>query len=226
MIVLIAHASDPWAPELARQVEAGAGELTRILTARDLSRAGWAITLSEGDDDTSDQLVIDDCRVPASQVHLIVSLITRVAADELMWIRETDTAYVADEMTAFLRFWLEHMADRVLVRPGARSLAGPDIALGSWAAAGGLHRAGTDPIDRRRTRGVSFADGFVSGGTRPSQRCAVTAMARWAGVPWLRAHFLADTDELCGVVPLPDLAVGRDAVARVITRAAEGRWAA
>lgn len=224
MIVLLAHLHDPWAPELAKQVEACSGVPTRVLTPRDLSRPGWAMTVGDGGH-TIDQCVISEEQVPGSQVELLVSLIERVSARELVWICETDLNYVADEMTAFLRFWLETLAHRVLVPPGAYSLAGPEIPLGSWAEAAGLRCSAAGPIDWRRGRGASVTDGVVSGGTTPSLARAVTAMAQWAAVPWLRAYFSPDAEELWGVVTLPDLSESTPQASQIITRVVEGRWA-
>ncbi|MCC2594689.1 hypothetical protein LKO27_14900 [Tessaracoccus sp. OS52] len=223
MIILLAHGPDPWAPELARQVEGLSGEPTRVLTPRDLSRRGWALPSPP---DGTGRLVVDGEPVAEADVGLVVALLEDVLPEELVWIREEDADYVAAEMTAFLRYWLAGLPERVLVAPGACSLAGPDHPVGAWADAAGLAAAAPGRRDWRQCREVSVADGVATGDASPRLRAAATAMARWAGLPWLRAFFAPDTEELWSVSPLPALAHSTGAAAGVIAAALDGRRAA
>ncbi|MHA6513783.1 hypothetical protein [Tessaracoccus sp. Z1128] len=224
MIVLLTHQSDPWAPELVRQVRHLTGERVGVLTPRDLSRRGWA--LASPPDDRSGRLIVDGEPVAASTVGLVVSLLDDVLPEELVWIRGEDTEYVAAEMAAFLRFWLDSVSDRVLVPLGALSLAGPDHPTARWAHAGGVPSSGSRPSGGGRYREVSVTNGTFRGVASPSLQQAVAAMARWAEVPWLRAFFAHDRDELCAVVPLPSLGDSMPEAAAAIAAAHHLRRAA
>lgn len=223
MIVLLAHAGDPWVAGLARQVHELSGELVGVVTPRDLSRPGWALASPPGA--ASDRVVVGGEPVAASEVGLVVSLLDDVYPAELLWIREEDADYVAAEMAAFLRFWLASVRGQVLVPPGDQSLAGPDPPTAAWARAGGVPCAGARPDGAGGYREVGVAGGVVSGDASPSLRRAAGAMADWAGVPWLRAFFAPDSDELLSVVVLPAPGDAAPAAA-VIAAAHRGRRAA
>lgn len=223
MIVLLAHEVDPWVPGLARHVVELSGEGVGVLTPRDLSRRGWALASPPGE--PTDRMVVGGETMAASAASLVVSLLDDVYPAELVWIREQDAEYVAAEMAAFLRYWLTSVSGQVLVPPGDQSLAGPDAPVAAWARAGGVAVAAGGSADGEAFREVSVTGGVTAGVADPVLRRAATAMADWAGVPWLRAFFAADSDELLSVVPLPALADGTDEAAAVIAAAHRG-WRA
>ncbi|MHA6523904.1 hypothetical protein [Tessaracoccus sp. G1721] len=224
MIVLLAHQVDPWAPGLARRVAELSGGPVGVMTPRDLSRRGWALASPPGA--PTDRMVVDGEIMAASEASLVVSLLDDVYPAELVWIREQDAEYVAAEMAAFLRYWMTSVSGQVLVPPGDQSLAGPDAPLAAWARAAGVPVAGRAGTDGDLFREVAVTGGVVTGAAAPALRRAVTAMAAWAGVPWLRAFFAAERDELVSVVPLPALADATHQAAVVIAAAHRGRRAA
>lgn len=231
MIVLLAHQADPWVQPLARKVAQLTGERVGVLTPRDLSRRGWALTSPPGQrhgqpGDGTDRLIVGGEPVAASSVGLVVSLLDDVFPGELLWIREEDADYVASEMSAFLRFWLDSVSDRLFVPLGALSLAGPDHPTAVWAAVGGVPVAVARPAPGGGYREVAVTDGVVTGVASPSLRRAATAMARWAGLPWMRAFFAPDSDDLCAVAPLPALADATPEAAAAIAAADRARRAA
>ena len=223
MIVLLAHEVDPWVPGLARRVAELSGEGVGVLTPRDLSRRGWALASPPAA--PTDRMVVGGKTMAASAASLVVSLLDDVYPAELVWIREQDAEYVAAEMAAFLRYWLTSVSGQVLVPPGDQSLAGPDAPVAAWARAGGVPVAG-GMAGGAAFREVSVTGGLTAGVADPVLRKAATAMAGWAGVPWLRTFFAADRDELRFVVPLPALADSTDAAAAVIAAAHRGMRAA
>ncbi|SDL36712.1 hypothetical protein [Tessaracoccus oleiagri] len=229
MIVLLAHDGDPWADELARRVADLSGAEVGLCGPRDLSRPGWALHVGPGDGRPADSRVVVGGRaVDERDVDLVVSLLDDVLPAELLWIREEDTDYVACEMSAVLRYWLESLGDHVLVPPGTSSLAGPDHPVALWARAAGIEWS--RPEDWRGCREVAVVNGEAWGDASPPLRRAATAMAGWAHVPWLRAFFAPAADVLWGVATLPSPLAGTDAPARAIAaaarRPAERGWAA
>ncbi|MCC2594697.1 hypothetical protein LKO27_14940 [Tessaracoccus sp. OS52] len=221
MIVLLAHHRDRMAPVLARQIGGLTGEDVGTLTPRDLSRPGWTLASPP---DGSGRLVVGGQPVEESSVRLFVSLTDDVPAASLDWIAPAERAYVASEMTAFLRFLLETVSPRVLVPPGDCSLAGPDHPIEVWAAVARL-RPRLD-VGRRDLREVSVVDGVVAGHSSWTLRRAAKRMSDWSASPWLRARFSPTADELVSVTTLPDLSTRLDEAARLVASVVEGRWAA
>lgn len=218
MIVLLAHDADPWAGELARQVADLFGTEVGICGPRDLSRRGWALHVAPGNGQPfASRAVVGGRVVDERDIDLVVSLLDDVLPAELLWIREEDADYVACEMSAFLRYWLESLRGKVLVPPGVGSLAGPDHPVGVWARAAGADWDRTE--DWRGCREVAVVNGEAWGDASPPLRRAATAMAGWADVPWLRAFFAPDADVLWGVATLPSPLSGAAAPAKVIAAA-------
>ncbi|MGH8066014.1 MAG: hypothetical protein ACRERE_12450 [Candidatus Entotheonellia bacterium] len=101
----------------------------RLLTPKDLSRAGWRHGL--GDLDSSAAVVAGR---PCAACHImgVVIRLPGVLEQDLSYIVPPDRAYVAAEMNAFLRFWLRELCCPMLNRPTRNSLAGPQWRQEQW----------------------------------------------------------------------------------------------
>ena len=129
MILVVASALD----DAARQLVAGWSALDALLlTPGDLCAEGWHV---ETEDFEAGRLVVDGARVPIRQVSGVLTLLTRVADWELVSIEDTDRAYAASEINAFLFYFLSRIRCPVLNRPSAYCLAGPSWRDAQWMLA-------------------------------------------------------------------------------------------
>jgi hypothetical protein len=140
MLVVLAHSQDTEAAEFAR----GCGRLhARLLRASDLSLAGWRHHVGEPGDEWA---MIDGERVACSEITGVITRFPAVQSGELLQIEESDRAYVASEMTAFLASWLVRLRCPVLNRPSPSSLMGPNFSVERWRVL--ARRAGLSALAR------------------------------------------------------------------------------
>jgi hypothetical protein len=202
MILLVGSRFDPAAAELASAWR-HAGAV--LCDAGDLTARGWryephmprqAVAVAEGR------------RVPAREIEAVVTLRATVYPIELIDVVEDDRAFVAAEIGAFLRAFLDALEAPVVNRPAEYSLAGPVLAPERWAQ---LARAAGVPavsIERRvpgtilapalvprATRTVFVAGEQAEAGSDPSLARAALAITRRCGATMLEAAFTADGDE-------------------------------
>jgi hypothetical protein len=143
MFLIIASRFDLAARQLvARWATQGA----TLLTPDDLSRAGWR--WSSGDPRSS-TLVASGQRLPAAEVTGVLTRLPGVYEQELEHIVPDDRAYVAAEMTAFLRAWLAELTCPVLNRPTATCLSGPAWRSEYWTATAARLGCAVVPVRRR-----------------------------------------------------------------------------
>jgi hypothetical protein len=119
VILVVANRRD--APARAF-VERYAAHGVCLLTPADLSIAGWYHRL--GDLGTA-VAVVAGRPLAACDIAGVVTRLPCVVEEDLGHITPVDRAYVAAEMTAFLRFWLQALPCPMLNRPTPLSLSGP-----------------------------------------------------------------------------------------------------
>ena len=105
----------------------------RLVTCRDLSRAGWRYVPGEPGDS---QAVIGEEVISFERISGVLTRIWAATEPELPHIALEDRGYVAAEMTAFLAGWLATAPVRVVNRPTPNCLMGP-----SWPQTRWVHEA-------------------------------------------------------------------------------------
>ena len=181
-------------------VEAWSTAGAMLLSAEDLSRAGWAFRVAAPG---AGAAVIGGERVRVSQIRAVVTRRPAVLAEELTAIEPADRAYLAAEMNAFLVAWLSALPCPVLNRPTPRSLNGPAWTALHWAAAAaevGVHwvaypAAPTQEVD---VCGAAGLEARSSG-----ENDAARALAQRAGVELLGVRFC--TAGACAATAIPPL---------------------
>jgi hypothetical protein len=131
MIVIVANRWD----QTPKAVASRWGEPNvAVLTAQDLSVAGWRQHLNGMDGGTA---VVDRKLVPQKEIAGVLTLMPCVYEQELVEIAPEDRSYVATEMTAFLLFWLSRLQFQcpVLNRPTPTCLSGPHWRREQWVHA-------------------------------------------------------------------------------------------
>jgi len=129
MIVVVANRWDQSARTFAERWKSYD---VRVLTAQDLSSAGWRQGLNAEDAHTA---VVDGIAAPQDQITGTLTRLFGVGEEELPDIAAGDREYVAAEMTAFLWFWLSSLSCPVLSRPTPACLTGPHWRRESWVRA-------------------------------------------------------------------------------------------
>lgn len=157
MILILASRWDTTAQDLAA---AWADQPVRVMTARDLSRAGWCQRLGTQDvtigrnaatcpDATirphpavssdiairHDRAVIHGQPIANEEIQGVLTRLPWVTDTELPEIVAPDRAYVAAEMSAFLLFWLSGLTCPVLNEPTPTCLSGPGWRPERWTRA-------------------------------------------------------------------------------------------
>jgi hypothetical protein len=122
--------STPGDVEARSLVERWAAHDAVLLTSEDLSAAGWRHRLPQRAADAA--AVVGGRRVPAAEIDGVLTRWPSVFEQELGHIVAEDRAYVAAEMTAFLRSWLTELDCPVVNRPTAASLSGPTWRAEQW----------------------------------------------------------------------------------------------
>jgi hypothetical protein len=183
----------------------------RVLTCEDLSVAGWRHRL--GGTSTA---VVGGEMVTATEIEGVLTRRSRVLEWELDHIVPGDRAYVAAEMTAFLRSWLSGLGCPVLNKPVTTCLSGPGWCREQWVFTAVRLGIPARPV-RWRLGGSADAPEAAFTATVVGDRClgaADSASAAWAlrlaraaGVDLLAARFgEAEAGfELLGADPWPDV---------------------
>jgi hypothetical protein len=214
MILVVASRADEDARRLAADRP---GASVRLLTPRDLSRPGWRV---HGRDAAS-VLIAGEGAIDSRSITGVICLLPRILAQELVHIEPQDRAYVADEMTAFLVFWLSCLTCRKLNAPTAGCLSGPLWSQERWLAAAVAAGLSVDPL-RRSTRAradpgprpgdkatvtVTVAGRRCLGPKGPTLQAQARALAAGAGVDLLGVRFVKSGDgyRVGSVDPFPDV---------------------
>jgi hypothetical protein len=205
MLLLVARDTDLAARRLARR---WAHHDARLLTPRDLSRAGW---LAGDVSPAASTFVANAERVDASELSAVVVRIPSVLSADVPHVDPADRGYCAAEMTAFLAWWLSELPCPVVNRPTPTCLSGIEWAEPTWAvvaAALGVPchptgwRSAEDwprPADdpRRRIPVTVVGERSVVGSRHDERVCAqvgpwAVRLARAAGVEALTVWFDGD----------------------------------
>lgn len=194
MWVILSHAGDVDAAHVARQWPD-----TRVLTPRDLSRAGWRHMPCGTPVPSTERAVVEGEVVAVEQIDVVLSRLDGVGADELTHIVPEDRDYVAAEMNAFLLSWLTRLTCPVLNKPVPLGLAGAGHRPEGWAIlAGGLgiatclQRRGPDgyqPATVDSPRSVTLVGDRCFGDPDPELRNATRMLGRAAGVELMTAVY-------------------------------------
>jgi len=215
MFVILASCHDESARELARR---WGSRNAAVLTGQDLSRSGWRYWPDRLADSTA---IIGGEKIRAQEIQGVLTRLAYVPEHELRQIAREDRAYVAAEMTAFLRSWLASLRCPVLNPPTSTCLSGP-----GWHQEQAVHTAAglgipvrpvewrvelsvDIPRDEPAPPGVTVT--VVGDGCVGSPDCTLATLARRlagsARVDLLAVRF-EETEagiRLCGADPWPDV---------------------
>jgi hypothetical protein len=145
MFLILASERDGAARALAdRGLDRGAV----LVTARDLSAAGWRDGLGRHE---AAAAVVHGRVVSARNIAGVLTRLTAVDERELTHIVPADRAYVAQEMTAFLASWLSGLSCPILNRPTPACLAGPPWRRERWVHEAARLRIPVRPVHRSVT---------------------------------------------------------------------------
>jgi len=196
MIVIVANRWDRTAKACAAR---WARYDARVLTAQDLSTAGWRQRLSQLDGGTA---VIGGQLVPQREIMGVLTLLPCITEGELVEIASEDRPYVAAEMTAFLLFWLSSLQCPVLNRPTPMCLSGPYWRREKWVRVAAQAGIPVQAFQRRAVPGsnagedtvpgatiVTVAGKSVIGETDPALLLQAQRLAELTGVELLGVHF-------------------------------------
>jgi hypothetical protein len=199
VLLVLASASDQIAAAFTR---ASAGR-ARLVTAADLSTPGWLATVPARGAAVA---AVGGEQVPSAALDGVLVRLDLVRPSELGHIVPADRAYVAAEMTAFLRYWLSLLDCPVLNPPGGACLSGP-----GWPAEQWLHAAaGAGLAARTATPGQPLEHVTVVGDRvlGPAWLHAIArTLSRAAGTPLLEVtvqHGPAGA-AVIGANPWPDI---------------------
>lgn len=180
----------------------------RLMAPADLSAPGW--THHPGDP-AAGLLTLADGPYRASEITAVLPALDAVWPADLPHVQPADRAFVAAEMTAFLRDWLATLDCPVLDRPTTLTLSGPAGERAAWSAAAaalGVPDRQATAVPRERLLTLTVAVGRIMGpapgppappsGLRPGPvmaAAAATALAltRAAGVAAARLTFTTGT---------------------------------
>jgi hypothetical protein len=168
-----------------------------------LSVPGWA---HDPENSREDRLVVGGKVHPVDRLAAVITALDVVQPLDLPHVRAEDREFVAAEMTAFLRSWLQTLACPVLDRPTTLALSGAagDPAVWSKAAASLAVADGpATPVPGMRTHSVTVVAGKVVGPAPEPAASTALALAQSAGVTAARLTFADDGHEpiLCRAVP-------------------------
>lgn len=171
-----------------------------LLTAEDLSVAGWRY-YSDGNEAST--AIIGGRTVEAKEISGVLTRWPAIIESEIAHIVGDDRAYVAAEMTAFLRCWLTTLKCPVLNRPTATTLFGPAWRPERWIHVGarlgmpvrrvhrqtGVTAKSTEETAQIQSTVVTVVGDRCFGDVDPDLRQQSRRLASAAGVDLLAVHF-------------------------------------
>jgi hypothetical protein len=233
-LVIVASRWDESARALA---DRWSGEGACVLTAKDLSTAGWRYRVPHRCETAL--AVVGGNSVPVADISGVLIRIAGITEHELGFIAPADRAYVAAEMTAFLLVWLANLPCAVVNRSHAGCLSGP-----AWRAEQWIHKASrlgipVAAVHRATSRFLpapaKAPEGTAVTVTVVGQRCLgstnsllvaqARALAKAAGVDLLDVCFNVSSSGTCfiGASTWPDITRGDVADALLETFRAPSR---
>lgn len=212
MLIILAKREDNGAAWLANRWRSHDAV---VVSPADLSQPGWthyvgSLRLSRA--------YIGAREVREEDISGVLVRIASVGLEDLDHIVESDRAYVAAEMTAFMLAWLSGLGCPVLNRPNAQSLGGPAFRDEQWVHFASLIGIPTTPVRRDSLKAsatfanepgcevtvvgnVCFGDGDRTLMDRARQ------LAKKSGTNFLSVCFSGPTDKskLVSASPWPDV---------------------
>jgi hypothetical protein len=183
--------------EAARHGPPAGNNGVSVLEPAGLSAPGWA---HDPEDPVGSRALID-CKVTsASDLTAVITALDEVAPGDIPHIRAADRAFVAAEMTAFLRGWLTTLACPVVDPPTTLALSGRAADRAVWSAAAasaGVSQQLAFPVPGTRVITVNVVAGQIVGPQpAPSSASAALAVAQAAEVTGARLTFTDDEGKL------------------------------
>ena len=126
-----------------------------VLSARDLSMAGWSQRLRATGVAAA---VIVRKLAYQNEISGVLTLLHCVFVAELTVIVPRDRSYVAAEMTSFLLFWLSRLTCPVLNRPTPTCLSGPYWRREKWLQVAAQAGIPVQPLCRHATRATGCTE--------------------------------------------------------------------
>jgi hypothetical protein len=179
---------------LRRSMRALDADDVAIVTPADLSHAGWG---HDPHAPQGDSLAIAGSVYSTACLRGVLTAIDCVQPHDLPHVHPDDQTFVGQEMTAFLRSWLDTLPCPVLDQPTPIALSGPAGDPGAWASAAeaaGVSDRRWEPWSRLKGRSVTVVGGRA---VRPgSDAVTAAALALVDGVKATAAHltFIDDGD--------------------------------
>ncbi len=128
MIVVLAH---HWDSEARMLVERWARYGASLMTPADLSSSGWSYRVP---DLGATKMVVSQETICSADVVGVYTRIPAIVGSDVYHIALEDRAYVVAEMNAFLLALLTSINCRVINRPTANTLSGPNWRQEQWLA--------------------------------------------------------------------------------------------
>jgi len=124
-VVIITDATDSGARHLAQDLN----DRAVLVTPRDLSRPGWTYRPDPGER----RAMTTDGELGVGDIAVVVTRLGAVFETQLLHVTPIDRSYVAAEMTAFLRAWLDGLPIPVVDPPTTSSLSGTLWSSEQWS---------------------------------------------------------------------------------------------
>src|SRR6185436_16464071 len=150
VLVVLANRTDATAAGL---VSAWVSQDAALLTADDLSRAGWRHHPGAHEASTA---VIGGRVVPVREIDAVLTKMPCVTEADLPHIVTEDRSYVAMEMTSFLVAWLSALECKVINKPRPACLVGPNWREAEWVRLAAETGMRVRTLRRECAPGVSF----------------------------------------------------------------------
>lgn len=145
-----------------------------------LSVPGWA---HDPENPQEDRLVVDGTVRSAGRLTAVVTALDTVVPFDLPDVRTEDRVFVASEMTAFLRSWLQALACPVLDRPTTLALSGAAGDRAVWSKAAAAVGVADRQAAPSRQRGVTPSRSSLAGSWGRRQSLPPRQPCRWLTPP-------------------------------------------
>ena len=174
-----------------------------VLEPSGLSVPGWA---HDPESPRDDRLVVGGDHYGAGRLTAVITALDAVEPFDLPHVRTEDREFVASEMTAFLRSWLQTLDCPVLDPPTTLALSGTASDRAVWSratAALAVADRQAIPVPRMRTHAVTVVAGKIIGPAPEPAATTALSLAQAANVTAARLTLTNDTHDpaLCDATP-------------------------
>jgi hypothetical protein len=200
LVIVSSSARRPLGPAL---IDLPDNSEVEVLEPCGLSLPGWT---HDPENPREDRLVVGGAVHPVGRLTAVITALDAVQPVDLPHVRAEDREFVASEMTAFLRSWLQVLACPVLDHPTALALSGAagDRAVWSKAAAAlSVADRQATPMPSTRTRTITVVAGKIVGPAPEPATAIALALAQSAKVTAARLTFADNSHNpaLCHAAP-------------------------